>query len=451
MNANGAFTSKYRFCGAVTLFLAVVVGAALAASTIAFPVAISCLIVFLFFAVLLIPMTSVRTLAVPARFQAILLLRNWKCQMTLQSLAVRLTVLTAMLLTAVPGQSQVTVTNLVTDDPTVHAATITDVNLQNAWGISSSTGSPFWVSSNAMGRATLYNVNPGTNVPSKAGLEVTIPGDGSVTGQTFSNIAGSFNGDAFLFVSEDGTISGWRGALGTTDETFQVADPANVYKGAALVSAGGNAYLYAANFRTGRIDVLKGNAAAPDLTGTFTDPNTPSGYAPFNIQNLGGKLYVTYAQQDLAKHDDVAGAGQGFVDAFDTNGNLLSRIATQGALNSPWGLTIAPSSFGSIAGDLLVGNFGDGTINAFNLASLAFDGPLKDAADAPIVIDGLWGLTIGNDGMGGSTGKVYFSEGPDGETHGLFGVLTVPEPSSIVLAALGLFAWIAWGWRWRTR
>jgi uncharacterized protein (TIGR03118 family) len=374
---------------------------------------------------------------------------NGVCTSTYRILTA-VTLLTTMLLTATPCRSQVTVTNLVTDDPSGHPATITDPNLQNAWGISSSTGSPFWVSSNAMGLATLYNVNPGTNATSKAALEVAIPGDGSVTGQAFSNIPGNFNGDLFLFVSEDGTVSGWRGALGTTAETFQLGDVDNVYKGATLASAGGNAYLYATNFRAARIDVLKGNAGVPDLTGTFTDPNLPSGYAPFNIQNLGGKLYVTYAQQDLAKHDDVAGAGNGIVDAFDTNGNLLSRIATTGVLNSPWGLTIAPASFGSIAGDLLVGNFGDGTINAFNLTTLGDGAPLRDAANAPIVIDGLWGLTIGNDGMGGSTQKVYFSAGPDGETHGLFGVI-VPEPSSFVLAAFGLLAWVAWGRRRRKR
>jgi uncharacterized protein (TIGR03118 family) len=357
---------------------------------------------------------------------------------SLPQVVVRLTVMAAALLTAVLGHAQVAVTNLVTDDQTVNAAAITDAHLQNAWGISSSTSSPFWVSANATGLANLYSVDPTTNVTSKVGLEVSIPGDGSVTGQTFSNIAGSFNGDTFLFVNEDGTVSGWRNALGTTAETLQAASANNVYKGATLFNNSGNVYLYAANFRAGTIDVFKGNAGAPSLTGTFTDPAIPTGYAPFNIQNLAGKLYVTYAQQDATKHDDVAGAGNGFVDAFDTNGTLLGRIATQGPLNSPWGLTIAPSSFGPIAGDLLVGNFGDGKINAFNLTTLAADGPLKDVTNAPIAIDGLWGLTIGNGGLGGSNGKVYFSAGPSDESHGLFGVLTgVPEPASWILLTIG--------------
>ena len=355
---------------------------------------------------------------------------------------VRLTALACVLFMDAPCRAQFAVRNLVTDDQSASTATITDSQLQNAWGISSSSTSPFWVSANATGRATLYSVNPSTDSPSKLSLEVTIPGDGSVTGQVFSNIAGNFNGDAFLFVSEDGTVSGWRRRLGTTAEVLQTALANNVYKGAALFNDGGNVYLYAANFRAVTIDVLKGNPGTPNLAGTFTDPNLPSGYAPFNIQNLGSKLYVTYALQDAAMHDDVAGAGHGFVDVFDTNGVFLNRIASQGVLNSPWGLTIAPPSFGSIAGDLLVGNFGDGTINAFNLSTPANDGPIKDLNNSPIVIEGLWGLATGNGSQGGSTSKVYFTAGPGDEVHGLFGVLSsVPEPAtwiSLTIALVGI-------------
>ena len=280
-------------------------------------------------------------------------------------------VLAALFLTLVlgpdaPANAEVfDVTNLVTDDQSVNAAQLTDPHLKNAWGISHSSGSPFWVSSNGAGLAVLYNVNPTTNITSKLGLEVTIPGAGNVTGQAFNGTAAAFNGDAFLFVSEDGTISGWRGALGNAAETLQLASAANVYKGTTQVMVGGHAYLLSANFRAGTIDVLKGDAAAPELAGKFTDPNLPSGFAPFNVQVLGGKIYVAYAQQDAAKHDDVAGAGHGFVTEFDTNGNFLRRIATQSTLDSPWGLAIAPASFGALAGDLLVGNFGDGRINAF--------------------------------------------------------------------------------------
>jgi uncharacterized protein (TIGR03118 family) len=331
------------------------------------------------------------------------------------------------------------VTNLVTDDQTVNKAQITDTSLVNAWGISFGPTSQFWVSDNGSGVATLYNVNPLTNATSKVGLTVTIPGDGTVTGQVFSNVAGSFNGDVFLFVSEDGTISGWRGALGTTAETLALGDPANVYKGAALATIGSNTYLYAANFHAGTIDVLKGNAGAPDLASNFTDPGIPSGYAPFDIKNLGGKLYVTYALQNGAKHDDLAGPGQGFVSVFDLQGNFLGRVASQGTLNSPWGLAIAPSSFGAFAGDLLVGNFGDGTINAFHLGTNSFDGQLPGPSGDPIAIDGLWGLTPGNGGGAGDPLSIYFSAGPSGESHGLFGVIApAPEPTTLALLGLAL-------------
>jgi len=333
------------------------------------------------------------------------------------------------------------VTNLVTDDKTAHDAILEDKALKNAWGVSHSAGSPFWVSDNGTGIATLYNVNPSTNLPIKQGLEVTIPGDGHVTGQVFSGVAGQFNSDLFLFVSEDGTISGWRGALGTTAEVLQSPDPANTYKGAAIDAIGGHSYLYSANFHAGTIDILKGDAGAPDLASKFVDPGLPAGYAPFNIQLLGNTMYVTYALQAANKTDDDPGAGHGFVSAFDVQGNFEGRIASQGTLDSPWGLAIAPSSFGSIAGDLLVGNFGDGRINVFSPdpAHPAFLGQLDGPDGNPIAIDGLWALIAGNDGAGGSSSKIYFSAGPDGESHGLFGVITaVPEPGSVVLALIGI-------------
>jgi uncharacterized protein (TIGR03118 family) len=332
-------------------------------------------------------------------------------------------------------------TNLVTNDQTANPAQITDPNLVNAWGISFSPTSPFWVSDNGAGVATLYNVNPNTNATSIASLVVTIPpaGTGTPTGQVFNANVGAFNGDLFLFVSEDGTVSGWRGALGTTAETLQVASDANVYKGTTEATINGNSYLYAANFRAGTIDVLKGTAGAPDLTGHFTDPNLPAGYAPFNIRLLGNKLYVTYAVQDANKHDDVAGAGNGIVSVFDTQGNFLGRVATGGTLNSPWGLALAPASFGPLAGDLLVGNFGDGRINAFDLSTDSLVGQLLGTDGSELTIDGLWALTVGNDGNAGSSNKLYFSAGPDDEMNGLFGVITaVPEPATIWLLGAGL-------------
>jgi len=331
--------------------------------------------------------------------------------------------------------------NLVTDDPALNPAVLTDPLAKNMWGVSFSGASPFWVSNNGTGFATLYSVNPTTNAPTKVGLEVKLPGDGTVTGQTFNSntVGGAFNADTFLFVNEDGTISGWRGALGTTAEVLQTGSTANVYKGSAFGTIGSHSYLYAANFRTGAIDVLKGDTGAPSLTGNFTDPGLPSGFAPFNIQQLSGKLYVTYALQDPTKHDDVAGAGNGFVDAFDLNGNLLGRIGSMGTLNSPWGLALAPSTFGMYSGDLLVGNFGDGRINAFNLASNMFVGQLGTENGQPVSIDGLWSLTPGNGGQGGSPGLLYFTAGTFDEQHGLFGSLqAVPEPGAALwgLAAL---------------
>ena len=247
--------------------------------------------------------------------------------------------------------------------------------------------------------ATLYNVNPATNATTKQGLTVTIPGDGSVTGQVFNASSGtSFNGDQFLFVSEDGTISGWRGALGTMAETLVPGSASNVYKGAAFATVGTHSYLYAANFRAGTIDVQKGDPAAPGLTGGFADPTVPAGFAPFNIQKIGNSLFVTYALQDAAKHDDVAGLGNGFVDEFDLNGNLIRRVATQGTLNSPWGVTLAPAAFDALGGDLLIGNFGDGRINVFDPTTASFLGQLDGADGSPLMIDGLWALTPGNGG-----------------------------------------------------
>lgn len=338
---------------------------------------------------------------------------------------------------------EVSVTNLVTDDQAAHAATIVDPDLKNPWGMSFSPTSPFWVSNNGSGTSTLYTVNPVTQVPTKVALTVTIPGTGSVTGQVFNPGTG-FNGDRFLFVSEDGTISGWRGALGTTAEVLATGSSQNVYKGAAFGDIGVDSYLYAANFRNGSIDVIKGSTLAPDLSGTFVDPNLPAGFAPFNIQNLGGTLFVTYAQHDSGGLDEVAGAGLGIVDRFDLNGVLLGRVATGGALDAPWGLAIAPASYGSLAGALLVGNFGDGRISAFDIATDAYLGQLFDDTGAVLAIDGLWSLASGNGASGGSNDNIYFTAGPDGEAHGLVGVLSVvpgsgvPEPASIALVGIAL-------------
>jgi len=352
----------------------------------------------------------------------------------------------------------VNVKDLITNNQALHPALLEDTALVNAWGIAHSGSSPFWVSDNGTGLTTIYRVNPVTDLPTKVPFAgpmggVSIPGDGSVTGQVFNSAsATSFGNNVFLFVSEDGTISGWKGGASAT--VLQLADPLNVYKGTTLDVSGGNAYLLSANFGRGTIDVFK-DPGTPALAGTFVDPNLPSGYAPFNVQVLDGKVYVTYAlKSTVDPKDDAPGAGHGFVTAFDLQGNLLGRIGTMGGLNSPWGLAIAPSSWTGIAGDLLVGNFGDGRINIFHLNSNDTGTPLgflQANGGGDLAIDGLWGLIPGNgNANGGSTQKIYFSAGPDGEENGLFGVLSVPEPSSVVLGLIAV-GMLGARWQWRNR
>ncbi|MGD0962026.1 MAG: TIGR03118 family protein [Methylomonas sp.] len=337
-------------------------------------------------------------------------------------------------------------TNLITNNPSVNPAQITDPNLVNAWGISYSPTSPFWISDNGAGVATLYSVNPATDVTAKVALTVSIPGDGSVTGQVFNGNSADFGGDKFIFANEDGTISGWNG--GTSAQVLQAGGGGNVYKGITEATlASGNSYLYAANFGTGAIDVIKGSASAPSLTGNFTDPNLPSGYSPFNVQNINGDIFVTYAQHTPGSIDEVDGLGKGFVDEFDAQGNFLGRIGSGGALDAPWGLAIAPSSFGAYAGDLLVGNFGSGAIDIFSLTG-NYIGQLSGVNGQPLIIDGLWGLSVGNNGSAGNSQTLYFTAGPEGETNGLFGAITpVPEPAIIWMFATALAGWRLFGGR----
>lgn len=328
--------------------------------------------------------------------------------------------------------------NLVSDIPGLAAHR--DPNLVNPWGISSSGGSPFWVSNAGSGNSTLYNTS-GTPLP----LVVTIPhpsgGPGVPTGQVF-NGTGAFNNDIFLFASARGTIAGWRGALGTTAETLVDNSASGAsYLGLALGMIGTNSYLYAADFAHGSIAVVPGTGA-PALSGTFSDPSLPAGYSPFNIQNVGNSLYVAYAKLG-AGGDEEKGAGLGFVNKFDLNGNLLGRFASNGPLNAPWAVTQAPATFGQFGGDILVGNFGDGTINAFDPTTGDLVGTLKDSQGNPLVNEGLWGLRFGNGGAGGKTNTLYFAAGIADEQHGLFGSITpVPEPATtgaIAGAALLIF------------
>jgi len=259
-----------------------------------------------------------------------------------------------------------------------------DPNLVDPWGVSFSSASPVWVANAGSGLATLYR---STGIQS---LVVTVPGpgvsQGTPTGTVFnsSSATGTFNGDNFLFSTLNGQIMGWRGALGTTAETLVSQTASQSYTGLAIGSVGANTYAYAADFRNGTINAFGGTAAAPALPGNFTDPNIPAGYSPFNVQTINGQLYVSYALQDATTHVPVPGAGHGFVDIFNLNGTFISRLVSQGVLNTPWGMTIAPAGFGQFGSDLLVANKGDGTINAFNPTTGAFIGTLEDAQGHPI-------------------------------------------------------------------
>jgi uncharacterized protein (TIGR03118 family) len=339
--------------------------------------------------------------------------------------------------TAAQAATGYRITNLVSDG-SVPAKTV-DPNLINPWGISAGPTTPFWVSDNGVDMATIY-----TGTGQKLPLNVAVPG--APTGQVFNGTSkfrvGSPGGKGpalFLFAGEDGIISGWNPTVNFTNAEVAVDNSGSgaVYKGLAIGSNGGANYLYAANFNSGEVEMYNGTF---HLVRTFTDPNVAPGYAPFNVEDIGGTLYVTFAKQDAAKHDDVAGAGNGYVDAFSLNGTFKGRIVSQGGqVDSPWGLDIAPAGFGKFAGDLLVGNFGDGTISVFDPTTGAFKDVLRDASGAPIVEGDLWGLINGNGGKGGNADKVYFTAGISDEAHGLFGsIAAIPEPQTWALMLIGV-------------
>lgn len=330
-----------------------------------------------------------------------------------------------------------TQTNLVSDGSV--SAAVTDSQLINPWGVATSATSPFWVADHGTGLSTLYN-----SAGAKQGLVVSIiaPANtsSSPTGVAFNPNTANFDGHLFLFASENGSIEGWKSANGTN--AIIVVDNSGIgakYTGLAI--AGDK--LFAANFANNSIDVFDANFSSTSLLGNFTDPNLPAGFAPYNIQYINGKLYVTFAKTSGGNP-----AGDGIVDVFDTNGSLLGRVISPGVLNNPWGLALAPSTFGSIGSSLLVANFGDGTIDAFDATTGTFLETLSDSSNAPIINQGLHGLIFGNGGNGGDPNTLYFTAGFDG-TRGLLGSLTptsstpppvVPEPASFLLMATGVGA-----------
>jgi uncharacterized protein (TIGR03118 family) len=336
--------------------------------------------------------------------------------------------------------------NLISDLPGM--ADHVDPCLINAWGIAASPTSPFWISDNGSGLSTLYNGN-GTassvivSIPGPAGTQspaqqcgTTTRGAGAPTGVIFNDTTSFAVGASpasFIFASEDGVISGWNSAANKAAAVMADRSAAGaVYKGLATATRSEGPLLYAADFANARVDLFDGNMNLLSLPGAFRDPQLPAGFAPFNIANLGGTIYVAYAKQDPEHHDDVAGAGNGYIDMYDLNGLLLGRLVSGGPLNSPWGIAVAPPRFGAFGGALLVGNFGDGAINAFDPVTGMSLGALQDGKGAPIRIPGLWGLMFGNGASGGDANTLYFTAGIAGpgkiEEHGLLGTIQ-PAPT----------------------
>ena len=334
--------------------------------------------------------------------------------------------------------------NLVSDLPGI--ADHQDKNLVNPWG-NGFGPTPFWIGNNGTGTSTLY-----TGTGAAVALVVSIPqagGAGSmgpVTGvifNSFSANASAFQVAAgksalFLFCSEDGVVSGWNQGVDPNNAKVLVDNSKTgaVYKGCALGGTSNAPLLFAANFNAGTVDVIDGglNVNPGAFAHSFSNPTIPAGFAPFNVQNFNGTIFVTYAKQDGKKHDDVAGAGNGYVAMFDQGGNLIKNLISQGPLNSPWGMAMAPVTFGAFAGDFLVGNFGDGTVNAFDPASGKQLGTLADLNGKPITIPGLWSLNFGGGAQSEDTAILYFTagigDGPNNannlESHGLLGSIQGP-------------------------
>jgi uncharacterized protein (TIGR03118 family) len=325
-------------------------------------------------------------------------------------------------------------TNLVTGN-TAAVADFTDASLLNPWGVAFFPGGPFWISDNGAGVSTLYD---GTG--NKIALTVTIPPLGDTnpgapgpSGMVWNGNPMAFEVGAplapalFIWATEDGTIAAWQGALGTTAQivvsnTNLTSGP--VYKGLAIGNNSRGLFLYATNFRTGKIAVWNSTFGADaTLNAKFIDNTIPSTFAPFGIQNINGQLWVTYAKQDAAKHDPVTGAGRGFVDVFDTDGNLLRRFAQRGVLNAPWGVVLAPAHFGLFGNAILIGNFGDGEISAWNLQNRDFIDWIRDGQGKIIKLGTLWTLVFGG-GLTSTPQTLYFTTGLVNEQDGLFGTLT---------------------------
>jgi uncharacterized protein (TIGR03118 family) len=313
-----------------------------------------------------------------------------------------------------------TQTNLVAN--VAGLANHTDSQLSNPWGISFLPGNPFWIANNNGGTSTLYDAEG-----NKQSLVVTIPSasvnpctPGCPTG-TVANSSSYFSGGAFIFDTEDGIVANWTGGNSAVKVVDNSAEGA-VYKGLALISNSSGTFLLAANFRSGNIDVFDSTFNPATLTGSFKDPNLPEGYAPHGIHLIGSQIYVAYAVQDSAKHDPTPGASSGIVDIFDTDGNFVKTFAAGGHLNAPWGVVQTPASWGTFSNDILVGDFGDGAINAFDTTG-KFLGQVSNSSNQPIINAGLWDMVYGAGGTG-DPGTLYLTAGGANQTSGLFFTLT---------------------------
>jgi uncharacterized protein (TIGR03118 family) len=316
--------------------------------------------------------------------------------------------------------------NLVSDQP--GQAELTDANLVNPWGLAFGPATPAWAANNGKDNATLYRgatspTDPVTMAPSPSSpLVVAIPG-GAPTGQVFNGSAGFTVGGApahFIFSSEAGLITAW--ASGTSAQIVANAKGA-IFKGLAIAQSPDGMRLYATDFHNNKVDVFNDRFGKVRRRGAFVDRKLPKRFAPFGIQAIGNRIVVTYAKQDKDAEDDSSGPGRGFVDIYTTRGKLVRRFARRGPLNSPWGIALAPQGFGAASGALLIGNFGDGRINAYRPGSGRLLGALAGNDGEPLTIDGLWSLKFGN-GVIGTPQSLLFTAGPDGEQHGLFGLLT---------------------------
>jgi uncharacterized protein (TIGR03118 family) len=324
------------------------------------------------------------------------------------------------------------VTRLASDVPGL--APVTDANLQNTWGLARGAGTPWWIANNGTASTSVYT---GSGALVKiGGLEAQgVPGD--PTGAVFSGIDGQFEvGTAadpstlgpsnFVFDSEDGTISAWRIGSTAAQVTVDMSSSGAVFKGLAISNGPSGPRLYATDFANGRVDVFDGSWNPVNIPGAFVDPTLPSHYAPFGIQTIGERVFVTYGKRQPGSTDEAHGQGLGFVDAYDLDGKFLGRVAQHGQLNAPWGLAWAPASFGRFGGDLLVGNFGNGQINAYQeMQNGHFEhrGTLHVATNGKLSIDGLWALEFGNSGANGDPNTLFFTAGIDDEAHGLFGTI----------------------------